>query len=79
MLACGKRDWLKCIILSNFSLKSVGIVTECISNHNETIKHNNCLELICILNHWLITLSYQTTKELVNCNEECRQIKVNEL
>ena len=31
-------------------LKSIGIVTECISDHNDINKHNNCLNLICALN-----------------------------
>ena len=32
-----------------YSLKSVGIVTENISDHNDTDKRNNCLNLICAL------------------------------
>ena len=39
-------------------MKSVDIVTECIGDHNYTNKCNNYLNLICILNHWLIALSY---------------------
>ena len=27
-----------------YSLKSVGIVTECIGDHNDTNKRNNCLD-----------------------------------
>ena len=57
-------------------MKSFGIVTECISDHNDTNKHSNCLNLICLLNDWLITLLYY---QLVNWNEECRQTKVNKL
>ena len=30
-------------------LKSVTIVTESISDNNDTNKHNNCLNLICML------------------------------
>ena len=75
-----KKSWLKCIILTiAYSLKIVGIVTECISNHNDTNKHNNCLNLICMLNNWLITLLYKTIKELVNWNEEYHLTKVNKL
>ena len=33
-----------------YSLKSVGIVTECMSYHNDTNKRNNWLILICVLN-----------------------------
>ena len=65
-----KKSWTKCIILTiTYLLKSVGIVIECISNHNYANKRNNCLNLICTL----------TIKELVNWNEECRQTKVNKL
>ena len=32
-----------------YSLKSVCIVTESISDHNDTNKRNNCLNLICAL------------------------------
>ena len=57
-------EYAKCIILTiAYSLKSVGIVTECINDHNDTNKCNNCLHLICMLNNWLINLSYQTSKE----------------
>ena len=50
---------VKCIILTMaYSQKSVGIVTDCISDHNDTNKSNNCFNLICTLNDWLITLSY---------------------
>ena len=46
-----KKSWFKCIILTKvFWLKSITIVTECISDHNDTNKHNNCLSLICTLN-----------------------------
>ena len=38
---------------SLYSLKSVVIVTECISDHNDTSKRNNCLNLICALNVYL--------------------------
>ena len=38
--------------------ESVTIVTECISNHNDTNKRNNCLILICMLNDWFIILLY---------------------
>ena len=31
------------------SLKSVGIVIECISDHNDTKKRNNCLNLIKLI------------------------------
>ena len=31
------------------SLKSVGIVIECISDHNDTNKRNNCLNLIKLI------------------------------
>ena len=41
-----------------YSLKSFGIVTEYIGDHNDTNKHNNYLHLISTLNDWLITLSY---------------------
>ena len=27
---------------SEYSFKSIGIVTECISDHNDTNKHNDC-------------------------------------
>ena len=65
-----KKSWSKCIILTiTYLLKIVGIVIECISNHNYTNKRNNFLNLICTL----------TIKELVNWNEECRQTKVNKL
>ena len=30
--------------------KSVAILTECVSDHDDTNKHNNCLNLICALN-----------------------------
>ena len=77
MIACGRRAGI--ILTLAYLLKSVGIVTECISNHNDTNKRNNCLNLICTLNDWLITLSYSTIKELVNWNEEFRQTIVNKL
>ena len=32
-----------------YSLKSVGIVTECIGDYNDTNKRNNCLSLVCAL------------------------------
>ena len=35
------------------SLFTVVVVTECISDHNDTNKHNNCLNLICALNVYL--------------------------
>ena len=38
------------LLCTVYSLKSVGIVTECISDHNDTNKRNNCLNLICALN-----------------------------
>ena len=45
-----------CVLLTiAYSLKSVGIVIECISYHNDTNKCNNCLNLICMLNDRLIT------------------------
>ena len=54
-----KKSWLKCIILTiAYSLKSVGIVTECISDHNDTNKRNNCLNLIFMLNDFFITRSH---------------------
>ena len=31
-----------------YSLKSVGIVTECISDHSDTNKRNNRMNLICV-------------------------------
>ena len=33
---------------------SVAIVTECLSDHYDTNKHNNCLISICALNFYLI-------------------------
>ena len=55
---CWEKSWLKCITLTKaYWLESVGIVTECISDHNDTNKDNNFLNLICILIDWLITLS----------------------
>ena len=30
-------------------------MAECISDHNDTNKRNNCLNLICTLNDWLST------------------------
>ena len=52
-----KKSWLKSIILTIvYSLKIVGIVTEYISDGNDTNKYNNCLNLICALNNWLIPL-----------------------
>ena len=36
-----------------YSLKSVGIVTEYISDHDYTNKCNDCLNLICALNVYL--------------------------
>ena len=46
-----KKDRFAAILLSiAYSLKSVIIVTECISDRNETNKHNNCQNLICALN-----------------------------
>ena len=35
------------------SLKSVVIVTTCISDHNDTNKRNNCLNSFCALNIYL--------------------------
>ena len=53
-----KKNWLKCIVLTiAYWQKSVGIVTECISDHNDTSKRNNSLNLIFMLNDLLITLS----------------------
>ena len=47
-----KKSWFKCIILTKvFWLKSIAIVTEYISKHNDTNKHYNCLGLICTLNY----------------------------
>ena len=37
-----------------YSLKSVGIVTECISNYNDTNKWNDCLNLNCTLNFKMV-------------------------
>ena len=37
-------------ICTVYSLKSVNVVTECISDHNDTNKCNNCLNLISVLN-----------------------------
>ena len=62
-----EKSWLKCIILTiAYSLKSVGIVIGCISNHNNTNKHNNCLNLMWKLNGWVITVPCEAIKELVN-------------
>ena len=36
-----------------YSLKSVIIMTECLSYHTDTNKRNNCLNLICTLNVYL--------------------------
>ena len=36
-----------CIV---YSLKIVVVVAECISDHNDTNKRNNCFNLICALN-----------------------------
>ena len=33
-----------------YSLESVGIMTECISDQNDTNKCNNCVNLICAFN-----------------------------
>ena len=35
------------------SRKSAVIVTECINEHNDTNKRNNCLSLVCTLNFHL--------------------------
>ena len=54
-----KKSWLKCIVLTKACwLKRVGVVTERISDHNDTNKRNNYLNLICTLTDKLITLSY---------------------
>ena len=45
-----------CIV---YSLKGVGIVTECISDHNNTNKRNNCPSLICVLNKKIGSLLYR--------------------
>ena len=64
MLPCGRRVDFKCIILTiAYSLKSADIVTECIGDHNDTNECNSYLNLICMLKDWLITMSYETTKE----------------
>ena len=45
-----KKSWLKCIILTKaYWLKSVVIVTECISDRNDDNGPNNYLNLICTL------------------------------
>ena len=38
-LCCKQKNASICIV---YSRKSVGIVTECISNYNDTSKHHNC-------------------------------------
>ena len=67
---------------------TVDIVTEWISDHNDTNQRNNRLNDSEALNitscqpwfnfveklyNWLIALSYQAIKVLVKWNEECRQ------
>ena len=56
MLAHGRRADLSIILTIAYSLKSesVGIVTGCICGHNDTNKSNNFLNLIYMLNNWLI-------------------------
>ena len=45
-----------CIV---YSLKDAGIVTECISDHNNTNKRNNCLSLIYVLKKTIGSLLYR--------------------
>ena len=45
-----KRKKAAILLSIAYSLKSVIIVSECISDRNETNKHNNCQNLICALN-----------------------------
>ena len=46
----GLNNETDCIV---YSFKSVAIVTECINDHNDTNKRNNCLNLISALNVYL--------------------------
>ena len=75
-----EKSWLKCIILTiAYSLKSVGIVIGCISNHNNTNKHNNCLNLMRKLNGWVITVPCEAIKELVNGEQYEKILLVKQL